>query len=109
MGRCSSIPSEGGLVQHQEISPLLEETYAKASVMGEGQGKTDFNHYLEANNVTVAMAKERFEQSDELKKDNDNLKRLNEELKKENESLRQRYVCKLHIFCLFKHNFQRNR
>lgn len=94
MGRCSSTPSEGGPVQHQEISPLLEETstHAKASAMGEGQRKTDFNHYLDATNVVVAMAKEKFERSDELKKDNYELKRLNEELKKENESLRKRYV-----------------
>jgi len=107
MGRCSSTPSEGGLVRHQEISPPLEETstHSKASAMSEGQGKTDFDHYLEVNNVTVAMAKEKFEQFDELKKDNYELKRLNEELKKENEGLRQRCVFVNHIiFMMFKRN-----
>lgn len=92
MGRCSSIPSEVGLVRHQEISPPLEEVliHTKASAMGEGQEKTDFNHFFEVNNAMMKMAREKFEQSDQLKKDNYELKRLNEELKKENESLRQR-------------------
>lgn len=98
MGSCSSTPCEGGPVRHQEISPLLEEasTHAKASAMGEGQGKTDFNHFLEVNNTMVKMAKEKFEHLDELWRKYSDLKRLNEEITTENESLRQRYVIVLY-------------
>lgn len=111
MGSCSSAPSESGLVRHQEISPLLEETPARAkdSAMGERTQKTDINHFLEVNNTMVKMATEKFEHLDELKKDYNELKSLNEQVMKENESLRQRYVFVSYIiFSMFKNNFKRN-
>lgn len=91
---CSSAPSEGELVRHQEVSPLLEETStrAKASAMDQGQEKTDFNYFLEANNSMVKLAKEKFDHVDQLRKEHRELKRLNEEIMTENASLRQRYV-----------------
>ena len=60
--------------------------------MAEGSHKTDFNSYLDANNVQVKIAKEIYERHDKLYYDYCELKSSNERLIKENESLRQRYV-----------------
>ena len=94
MGQCSSTPVEGDLVRHQQIYPQhLEGTLIHAEVeMAEGSQKTDFNSYLEANNILVKMAKEIYERFDKLNYDYCKLKSSNEQLIKENESLRQRYV-----------------
>lgn len=111
MGPCSSTASEGGLVRHQEISPLLVETstHNKASGMSEGRRKTDFNHFLEVNNTMVKMAREKFEHNDELWREYSELKKLNEEITTENESLRQRYVTVFfRTFSMCKINFKRN-
>jgi len=98
MGRCSSTAVEGDLVRHQQISPqhpedtLIHLIHAEASEMAEGSQKTDFNSYLEANDVQVKMAKEIYERYDKLYYGYCELKSSNERLMKENESLRKRYV-----------------
>lgn len=92
MGHCSTTPV---LVRHQQISPQHPEDtliHAEALEMAEGSYKTDFNSYLEANNVQVKIAKEIHERHDKLYYDYCELKSSNERLIKENESLRQRYV-----------------
>lgn len=93
MGRCSSTPVEGDSVRHQQIYPQHPEDtliHAEASEMAEGSQKTDFNSYLEANNIPVRMAREIYERYDKLNNDYCELKSSNERLIKENESLRQR-------------------
>jgi len=68
MGSCSSRSTESGLIPDQEVEPehsVQTETQATDSAMSE---RSDFNHFLEANNCMLVMAKERYERCDELQR-----------------------------------------
>lgn len=86
MGTGSSGLIEGGLIAHRE-----ENREHPDSGMGESNTKTDFDFFKDANNVTLKLAKEKYEQYNELRKRYSELKERNKEITAENESLRQRY------------------
>lgn len=90
MGNCSSDTTDGGLIPHRDIEqrqpPQIQVT---DSAMGD---RSDFNNFLEANNCMMKMAKDKYDQYDDLKRQNRDLKRRNEEIVAQNENLRQRFV-----------------
>lgn len=78
------------MISDQEVEPehsVETVTQAADSAMGE---RPDFNHFLEANNCMVKMAKEKFDRCDEIQRSYHQIQKRNEELSAENESLRQR-------------------
>ena len=95
MGQCPTTLGDCSLARHQQINPEHPEDtpiHVETSEMAERSPKTDFNSFLEANNIAVKMAKEEYDRYDKLYYDFCELKSSNERLMQENESLRQRYV-----------------
>lgn len=90
MGNCSSQPIESGLIPHRELEQRQpSQIEATDSAMGD---RSNFNDFLEANNCMLKMAQEKYDQHDELKRQNRDLKKRNEEITTHYENLRQRYV-----------------
>lgn len=90
MGTGSSKAIEGGLSPHREFEQRQpSQIEATDSAMGD---RSNFNEFLEANNCMVKMAQEKYDQYDELKRQNRDLKKRNEEIMTQYENLRQRYV-----------------
>ena len=90
MGNCSSQPIEGGLIPYREFEQRQpSQIEATDSAMGD---RSNFNDFLEANNCMLKMAQEKYDQYDELKRQNRDLKKRNEEIIAQYENLRQRYV-----------------
>ena len=91
MGSCSS----GGQIERSLISDLEVhpehpvQTEAKDSTMGE---RSDFNDFLEANNCMLKMAKEKYDQNDDLRRSHREMQEKNDKLTAEIETLRQRYA-----------------
>lgn len=90
MGNCSSDTTDGGLIPHRDTEqaqpPQIQVT---DSAMGD---RSDYNNFLEANNCMLKMAKDTYEQYDDLKRQYRDLKRKNEEIMAQYETLRQRFV-----------------
>ena len=90
MGNCSSQAIEGGLIPHREFEQRQpSQIEATDSAMGD---RSNFNDFLEANNCMLKMAQQKYDQHDELKRQNLDLKKRNEEITTQYENLRQRYV-----------------
>lgn len=91
MGLCSSNLTELGLFTDQgEDHNYPGQPQSSASAMSEPSAKTDFTSFLEANNAMVQLAKNKFQQFDELRRDYHDLKRRYQDITAENDSLRQR-------------------
>lgn len=110
--QCSIAPSNRRVVFNQEVNPLIsnetrgDPVYVATAAMGERSNPTDFNSFMQANNATIQIAKQWFDQLqplrqqlDTLSKENHELKRLNEQVTKDNQSLRKRYVRKRFLSC----------
>ena len=113
--QCSIAPSKRRVVCDQEVNPLIsnetrgDPVYVATAAMGERSNPTDFNSFMQANNATIQIAKQWFDQLqplrdlrqqlDTLSKENHELKSLNEQVKKDNQSLRKRYVRKRFLSC----------
>lgn len=82
MGSCSS----GGQI---ECGLISDQEEAKDSTMGE---RSDFNDFLEANNCMLKMAKEKYDQYDDLRRSHLEMQEKNDTLTAEIATLRQRYA-----------------
>lgn len=90
MGTFPSKANEGGLIAHREFEQRQpSEIEVTDSAMGD---RSDLNDFLEANNCMLKMVREKYDQHDELKRQNRDLKKRNEEIMSQYENLRQRYV-----------------
>lgn len=90
MGTFPSKAIEGGLIPHREFEQRQpSEIEVTDSAMGD---RSDLNDFLEANNCMLKMVRKKYDQHDELKRQNRDLKKRNEEIMSQNENLRQRYV-----------------
>lgn len=79
------------MVGHQEVKPQHpDQTQVTTSAMGERTQKADFDYFAEVNNAMLKLAKEKFEDYDELRKRYFDLEASHKQIMEENQSLRRR-------------------